>query len=142
VDEWVKSDDKESFSMARKMIREEGLLCGKLYSSSLLLYAKYINDIEGGSCGAAMHAALHKAKSLKKGQRCVVILPDSLRNYMTKYLKDEWMRKYGFLDDEFKQEEERKVLEWGGSTVRNLSLPEAVVVTEHVSIYFQVLCML
>ena len=38
--------------------------------------------ILGGSCGSAMVAAMKAAKDLEKGQRCVVILPDSVRNYM------------------------------------------------------------
>ena len=54
--------------MSRRLIREEGLLCG-------------------GSCGTAVVGALKAAKLLKKGQRCVVLLPDSVRNYMTKFLK-------------------------------------------------------
>ena len=45
----------------------------------------------GGSSGAAMAAALEAAKSLGKGQRCVVVLPDSSRNYMSKFLDDEWL---------------------------------------------------
>jgi cystathionine beta-synthase len=56
VDRWVKSDDKSSFLMARRLIAEEGLLCG-------------------GSSGSAVVAALRAAKGLKKGQRCLVILP-------------------------------------------------------------------
>ena len=48
---------------ARRLIREEGLLCG-------------------GSSGAAVAAAVKAARSLKAGQRCVVLLPDSIRNYM------------------------------------------------------------
>ena len=61
VDVWVKSDDETSFKTARRLIKEEGLLVG-------------------GSSGAAMHAALSAAKRLSEGQRCVVILPDSIRN--------------------------------------------------------------
>ena len=69
VDRWLKSRDKESFLMSRRLIREEGLLCG-------------------GSSGTAVAAALEAAKDLKKGQVCVVVLPDSVRNYMTKFLSD------------------------------------------------------
>lgn len=79
VDFWVKADDKESFLMARRLIREEGLLCG-------------------GSSGTAMAAAVKAATVLKAGQRCAVILPDSVRNYMTKFLADDWMYESGFVD--------------------------------------------
>jgi cystathionine beta-synthase len=46
-----------------------------------------------------MSAALEVAKELKAGQRCVVILPDSIRNYMTKHLNDEWMVERGFAEE-------------------------------------------
>lgn len=36
----------------------------------------------GGSSGSAMAVAVKAAQELKEGQRCVVILPDSVRNYM------------------------------------------------------------
>lgn len=78
VDEWYKSTDEESFLMARALIREEGLLCG-------------------GSSGSAMSAALKAAQNLEEGQRCVIILPDSVRNYMTKFLSDKWMSQKQFL---------------------------------------------
>ncbi|XP_064503065.1 cystathionine beta-synthase-like [Pseudopipra pipra] len=80
VDQWYKSNDRESFLMSRRLIREEGLLCG-------------------GSSGSAMSAAVRVAKDLKEGQRCVVILPDSVRNYMSKFVNDKWMIKNGFLND-------------------------------------------
>jgi len=79
VDEWYKSSDKESFTMARRLIKEEGLLCG-------------------GSSGSAMCAALHCAKQLGPGQRCVVILADSIRNYLSKFCSDTWMTNKGFLE--------------------------------------------
>ena len=73
IDDFVKVNDKEAFNTARALIREEGLLIG-------------------GSCGSAMFAALKAAKTLKKGQNCLVILPDSIRNYMRKFLSDDWMK--------------------------------------------------
>lgn len=83
VDEYIKVDDKNSFDMARRLIREEGLLVG-------------------GSSGSAVWAALQAAKRLKKGQRCVVILPDGIRNYMTKFLDDKWMQANGFMEKDSK----------------------------------------
>ena len=29
MDKWVKTNDKDTFHMARRLIKEEGLLCGK-----------------------------------------------------------------------------------------------------------------
>ena len=78
VDEWVKTEDGPSFALARRLIREEGLLCG-------------------GSSGSALYAALQKAPRLAAGQNCVVLLPDGIRNYMTKYADDTWMKEHGFL---------------------------------------------
>ncbi|KAF9965412.1 hypothetical protein BGZ70_004904, partial [Mortierella alpina] len=49
VDKWVKSADKESFIMARRLIREEGILCG-------------------GSSGTAVAAAIQAARELGPGK--------------------------------------------------------------------------
>ena len=56
-------------------------------------------DILGGSCGAAMTVAMKAAKELEAGQRCVVVLPDSVRNYMSKFLSDQWMEDRGFISE-------------------------------------------
>ncbi len=79
VDEWVKTEDRESFLMARRLIRQEGMLCG-------------------GSSGSAVWAALQVAQRVGPGKRFVIILPDSVRNYMTKFLDPLWMRENGFTE--------------------------------------------
>jgi cystathionine beta-synthase len=45
-----------------------------------------------------MSAAVKAAQELKEGQRCVVLLPDGLRNYMSKFLSDQWMMERDLLD--------------------------------------------
>jgi cystathionine beta-synthase len=82
VDEWIKSNDRDSFLMARRLIRTEGLLCG-------------------GSSGSAVWAALKVAAKMKAGQRVLVILPDSIRNYMTKFVDPQWMRENRFVERDF-----------------------------------------
>jgi len=74
VNTWIKTGDRESFTMSRRLIRTEGLLCG-------------------GSSGAAVAGALRAIKQLNIGQgkTVVVILPDSLRNYITKVPILDWL---------------------------------------------------
>ncbi|XP_076265118.1 cystathionine beta-synthase-like isoform X1 [Rhynchophorus ferrugineus] len=77
ADIWVKTNDVDSLTMARRLIREEGILCGT-------------------SSGAAVSAAIKVAKDLKEGQNVVVVIPDSIRNYLTKFVSDHWMEARGF----------------------------------------------
>jgi cystathionine beta-synthase len=77
VDRWIKSNDKDSFLVARQLIRQEGLLVG-------------------GSSGSAVWAAMQVCRELGPNKRVVVILPDSIRNYLSKFVDDRWMRQQGF----------------------------------------------
>lgn len=54
----------------------------------------------GGSSGCALWAAITYAKEnkLSKDKRLVVILPDNLRNYITKFISKEWMVAKGFYE--------------------------------------------
>jgi len=99
--------------MARRLIKEEGLLCG-------------------GSSGSAMCAAIQAAKdfNLQPGQRVVVILPDSVRNYMSKFLNDDWMAANHFLDKKSEDKKKEEIEKWNGATIKELNLPDAVCVNE------------
>lgn len=77
VDHWIKTDDAESLKLARKVIREEGILIG-------------------GSSGSALQAALEVAKDLTEDDTLVVVFPDSIRSYLSKFANDEWMTSNGF----------------------------------------------
>ncbi|KAM6447058.1 cystathionine beta-synthase-like isoform 1-T2 [Liasis olivaceus] len=110
IDQWCKSNDEESFLMARRLIREEGLLCG-------------------GSAGSAMSVAVKAAKQLKEGQRCVVLLPDSVRNYMSKFLNDKWMVQNGFLKDEVQEHYPW----WWNIKVQKLNLPPPLILLPDVN---------
>ena len=50
----------------------------------------------GGSSGSAMIAALKGAAQLDEDQKCLVLLPDGIRNYMTKFPNDQWMKDQGY----------------------------------------------
>ena len=82
VDRWIKSNDRDSFRVSRQLIRQEGLLVG-------------------GSSGSAVWAAMQVCREMKEGQRVVVVLPDSIRNYLTKFADDQWMRQHGFLQSDW-----------------------------------------
>ena len=77
IDRYIKTNDKDAFVMARRLIREEGLLCG-------------------GSSGTAVWAALQAAADLPEGKNCLVILPDSIRNYLSKFVNNKWLADHGF----------------------------------------------
>ncbi|XP_037932366.1 uncharacterized protein LOC119667149 [Teleopsis dalmanni] len=108
VDTWVKITDKETYNMSRRLIAEEGLLVG-------------------GSCGAIMAGALKKAKELKEGQRCVVIMPDGIRNYLTNFVSDNWMEARNF-----KEIENKFNFWWWDIPISELKLPTSFSVKSNI----------
>lgn len=81
IDRIERVSDKESFLMARRACREEGLLVG-------------------GSSGTALVAASRLARELPAAAIVVVVLPDNGRGYLSKIFNDEWMRANGFLGEQ------------------------------------------
>jgi cystathionine beta-synthase len=84
IDDVVQVSDRESFTMARRLVREEGLFAG-------------------GSCGLALAGALKWLRGpgshLSEDDIVVVLLPDSGSRYLSKVFDDNWMRENGFLED-------------------------------------------
>lgn len=79
--EFVKVDDPESLCMSRDLISKEGMLVG-------------------GSAGGLVAGCIQYLKSHNLDQnenlRIVLILPDNVKNYMSKLLSDNWMVGNGF----------------------------------------------
>ncbi len=79
LDDIIQVNDRESFLMARRLSKEEGIFAG-------------------GSSGSAVHAALQYAADSHGAENIVVILPDSGSRYLSKIFNDEWMKSKGFLE--------------------------------------------
>lgn len=86
IDEIIQVDDKSSFLMARKLLKEEGIFVG-------------------GSSGAAVYGAVKVAENIKEEKIILTILPDTGYNYLGKFFQDEWMKRNGFLEDGGEHEE-------------------------------------
>ncbi|HRE47003.1 MAG TPA: cystathionine beta-synthase [Aggregatilineales bacterium] len=93
IDDMVTVADKESFLMARRLVREEGIF-------------------GGGSSGSAVVGAMRYAteNSLGHEKLVVVLLPDSGYRNLGKVFDDEWMRQNRFLDPVSSEAHVRDVL--------------------------------
>lgn len=78
VDEVIAVSDRDSFLMARRVAREEGLLLG-------------------GSGGTAVAAALRVGERLGPDDLMVVLVPDSGRGYLSKVFNDDYLAEFGFI---------------------------------------------
>ena len=83
VVDWIeRAGDRESFLLARQLVRQEGIFAG-------------------GSSGSALAGAIKYCRKLSADRLAVVIFPDSGSRYLSKFYDDKWMREFGFLTTEF-----------------------------------------
>lgn len=124
IDVWYKTDDKSSFIYARQLIANEGVLVGGSSGSAFTALVKYCED----------HPELTHDDIL------VVIFPDSIRSYLTKFVDDEWLKTNGLWDDQIlnhfgrvsKPTTNTKPSEdiFKGATVKDLNLKPVICVKE------------
>ncbi|WWD20690.1 cystathionine beta-synthase [Kwoniella shandongensis] len=72
VDEWIKTNDEESFAMTKRLIRRESLFVGGSSGSALSGAIRYLLSPAGDEIAKDPSANV------------IVILPDGVRNYMSK----------------------------------------------------------
>ena len=106
IDKWYKTEDVSSLTLARNLIRREGLLVG-------------------GSAGAVMDTTLRFVKEQgwenDKSKRVVLVFSDSIRNYITKFLSKEWCVENQILPYSELKEEGNP---YNGRPFSSLNLPE------------------
>jgi cystathionine beta-synthase len=110
VDEWVRVSDRDSFLTARRLAREEGLLVG-------------------GSGGTTVHAALEVAWRFGPEARILTLIPDTGRNYLSKFYDDNWMLEHGFVERAAPQPTVEQVLR--SKRYEEADVPDLVTIASH-----------
>jgi cystathionine beta-synthase len=76
MDDIIQVGDHESFVMARRLMKEEGLFAGASSGSAVAGTIKYLSE----------------QKNQEKKPNVLVLLPDSCSRYLGKHLNDDWLK--------------------------------------------------
>ena len=79
IDEFITVEDREAIDTARRVAADDGIFMG-------------------GSGGVAVAAAVKLAARVPPDSVIAVIVPDSGRNYLTKYYDETWLTRWGFAE--------------------------------------------
>jgi cystathionine beta-synthase len=110
VDEWITVSDRDSFLTARRLAREEGILAG-------------------GSGGTSVWAMLQVAERFGPAARILTMIPDSGRNYLSKFYDDNWMLDHGFVERRAPAPTVDQVLR--SKHLEEAEVPELVTISSH-----------
>lgn len=83
IDKIINISDKESFTAARRLTKEEGIFCG-------------------GSTGTIIHVALEISKDLTENDVVVFIVCDTGERYLSKMHNIEWLKQNRMLDPQIR----------------------------------------
>ncbi|CAO3592645.1 unnamed protein product [Absidia cylindrospora] len=117
VDDWVKVSDKAAYSTARRLIRDQGVLCGPSSGAAISAAIKYANH----------HTPENHST---QDYRSVVILNDSAKNYTSTLLNDEWLFENDMADELMTKDLEYISNDrYRAASVEDLQLPAAMTIT-------------
>ncbi|KAI9256296.1 tryptophan synthase beta subunit-like PLP-dependent enzyme [Helicostylum pulchrum] len=118
VDEWIKVSDQEAYSSARRLIKEQGILCGPSSGAVMAAAARHA-AASASSCDHSTHTF-----------QSIVILNDSCKNYTSTLLSDDWLFENDLADDLITSELEYvSQNRYRAASVEDLQLPAAVTIS-------------
>ncbi|KAF9898665.1 hypothetical protein BX616_003740, partial [Lobosporangium transversale] len=118
VDTWIQVSDQESYSTARRLIREDGVFCGPSSGSVVAAALRYSQGLGNNTSDAS-----------DQRPRILTILNDTARNYSSTLLSDDWLLEHDLMDEAMARSVAyHRHEKYRAASVEELQLPAAVTV--------------